>query len=401
MTLRKLIFWLHLIAGISAGVVVLIMSLTGVLLAYEKQIIAWSDREYRSIPVPDGAERLPVEKLVSNIREAAGAPPTTLTLYSGSAAAGAAAGSATYYINAYDGAVLGTSSAKVRAFFRYVTDWHRYVAMSGDSRATGKSITGASNLMFLFIVLSGMVIWWPRKWTKESFRAVTWFKGGLRGKARDFNWHNVFGFWTAFPLFFVVLSATVISYPWATSLVYTLTGTEAPAQGGAGGGGANARGAAAGRGGGGAAAAPAEPDVTGLSLLVAKAEQQDSGWKSINFRLPASAEAPVSFTIDKGSGGQPQLRSTLVLDRAGNVTSLERFEDQNLGRRVRSWLRFVHTGEFYGLTGQTIAGLASFAGVMLVWTGFSLSLKRAVAWAKRRARKIEPVKLVTPTGEEV
>ena len=73
---------------------------------------------------------------------------------------------------------MGQSSQKVRAFFRSVTDWHRYVAMSGDSRPTGKSITGASNLIFLFVVVSGAVIWWRA--------AIGWFKGGLRGKAMYF-----------------------------------------------------------------------------------------------------------------------------------------------------------------------------------------------------------------------
>ena len=41
--MRKTIFWLHLITGVVAGVVILIMSVTGVLLMYQKQITAWAD----------------------------------------------------------------------------------------------------------------------------------------------------------------------------------------------------------------------------------------------------------------------------------------------------------------------------------------------------------------------
>ena len=44
MKLRTLIFWPHLVAGITAGVVILVMSVTGVLLTYERQLIAWSDK---------------------------------------------------------------------------------------------------------------------------------------------------------------------------------------------------------------------------------------------------------------------------------------------------------------------------------------------------------------------
>jgi uncharacterized iron-regulated membrane protein len=364
---RKVIFWLHLIAGIAAGIVILIMSATGVLLMYEKQIIAWSDRAYLEETSTAGAPRVPAETIVATIRNASGGTaPATITFYAGSAAASGAAAGSTYYVNAHTGELMGTSSPKLRAFFRSVTDWHRYVALAGDSRPLGKSITGASNLIFLFIVVSGAFIWWRA--------AVVWFKTGLRSKALYFNWHNVFGVWALVPLFLVVLSATVISYPWASNLVYTVTGTEAPAAGGGRGGNQNNR--------------ATEVDLTGLDGALARAEATVPGWRTMALRLPADGKAPASFTIDEGRAGQPQHRSTLTVDRkSGEIATLERFEDQNLGRRMRSWLRYIHTGEYYGFLGQTIAGLASFAGVMLVWTGFALSLHRFFGWLKRRDRQ--------------
>ncbi len=55
------------------------------------------------------------------------------------------------------------------------------------------------------------------------------------------------------------------------------------------------------------------------------------------------------------------------------------------GLRARIWLRFVHTGEYYGLAGQTIAGIASAAGVILMWTGVALAYRRFRAWLKKPA----------------
>jgi uncharacterized iron-regulated membrane protein len=398
MSFRKVVFWLHLSAGIVAGIVVLIMSVTGVLLTYEKQIIAWTDRGYLTGVPSHGAPRVPVETIVSRISETSGAAPTTVTFYANSAASSAAAGGSTYYVNAHTGELLGTSSTKMRAFFRKVTEWHRYVAMSGDNRSLGKAITGASNLLFLFLVLSGAVIWWRG--------AVTWFKRGLKGKALYFNWHNVFGVWALAPLFLVVLSATVISYPWASNLVYTLTGSEPPAQG-QGGGRGRERAASTGGGerrqgrqGGESRANDLNSSLTAgsapialgeVDVALAAAERETSKWRTISVRLPAAADPSFTITVDRGSTGQPQLRSTLTVDReSGAVTNIEKFENQNLGRRARSWLRFVHTGEYYGIAGQTIAGIASFAGVMLVWTGFALSLQRLGSWVKRRRRTAEP-----------
>jgi uncharacterized iron-regulated membrane protein len=205
-------------------------------------------------------------------------------------------------------------------------------------------------------------------------RTVLLFNRTTTAKARDFNWHNVIGVWSAIPLFVVVLSALPISFPWANALVYRAVGEEPPAQRGREGGPPRAR---EGR---------SAPSLAGLNSLWSRAEQQVEGWRTINLRVPESNRAPVVFAIDKGDGGQPQHRSTLTLDRAtGDVVSYEAFADQSLGRRLRSISRFAHTGEVLGIPGQTVAGLATAGSVVLVWTGLALAWRRWRAWMKRRA----------------
>jgi len=86
MTLRKILFWFHLSTGVVAGIVVLIMSVTGVLLMYEKQMTAWADRGYRVAPPSSGARRLPVEVLIEKVRGERSALPLTFTLRSDPAA---------------------------------------------------------------------------------------------------------------------------------------------------------------------------------------------------------------------------------------------------------------------------------------------------------------------------
>ena len=101
--------------------------------------------------------------------------------------------------------------------------------------------------------------------------------------------------------------------------------------------------------------------------------------------MPPDAGAPLAFTIDRGSGGEPHKRGTLTVDAAsGAIVDWEPFSSNSPGRRLRTILRFAHTGEVLGLPGQTIAGLASAGGVFLVYTGLALSLRRFVAWRKRR-----------------
>lgn len=358
MTVRKCVFWLHLATGVVAGAVILVMSVTGVLLTYQKQMTTWADRSLYPVESLKGSGPLPIERLVTGTPGA-----VAVTVYSEpTAPALVSAGGRSLFVDPYSGAVLGEGSTAIRSFFRSVTEWHRWLSLSGPKRNSGRAITGACNLAFLFIVGSGLWLWFPRQWTVASIRQVIWFREGLRGKARDFNWHNVLGFWSCVPLFLVVLGGVIISYPWASNMVYRVTGNEAPAPGPQP-----------------LAAAPARPlvvNVEGVDALLLKAKTQVTDWRSINVRLPADALAPVTVAIDRGNGGQPQLRSTLVLDRTGSVVRWERFEDQNAGRQLRTWFRFVHTGEFYGVAGQTIAGLASVSGVLLVWTGIALALRR-------------------------
>lgn len=381
MKLRSLIFWPHLIAGVCAGLVILVMSVTGVLLTYERQILAWADSGFRSVPPSAIAQPLSIEKIGQRLR--ASLPDIALTGVTIKADPAApvtvAVGQRTFFVDRYSGAVVGESSRTgVRATMASIREWHRYLAVSGEGRPVAKAITGWSNFVFLFIVMSGIYLWFPRQWTAIRLKAVGIMNFGLRGRARDFNWHNAVGVWSAIPLFIVVLGALPISFQWANALVYRVMGEQAPRS----------------NGGGGQAPRNAGADdhehddawLDGIDKAWARAAAKEAGWTSIAVRQPDMGST-LSFAIDRGDGGQPQLKSTLLVDRkSGEVVQYEAFSDLTPGRRVRNILRFAHTGEVLGIPGQTIAGLASAGGVVLVWTGLALTLRRFRSWVGRRKR---------------
>ena len=186
--MRTLLFWTHLVSGVTAGSIVLVMSATGVLLTYEKQIVTWSERDYRAAPPSPDALRLPIDELVARVVAARPeAVVTGVTVRSDREApvmvALAPAGMA--FVNPYTGQVLGEGSQGVRGFFRAVTDWHRWLATSGESRATGRAITGAANLVFLLLVMTGA---YPLDSTRLVARVgprralVSWWPAGTRAR---------------------------------------------------------------------------------------------------------------------------------------------------------------------------------------------------------------------------
>lgn len=364
--LRKTLFWLHLSAGVTAGIVILLMSATGVLLAFERQAVRFADRDLRITAAEAARPALPLSRIVAAASAVADAKPSNVIVRADRLAPVTVAfgRGQTLFVNPYTAAVLGPGATAVRHFFEVNENLHRWLALKGERRDSGRAVTGAANLAFLFIVCSGLVLWIPRRRTRSGFRNVALFRGGLRGRARDFNWHNVLGIWAFLPLVAIVFSAVVISYPWASRLVYRAFGSTPPTQQQPGGE----------RGG-------ATMDLAALDGLWNAAHAETvrvaPRWQSLSVRLPISQKGPVAFAVDEGNGARPDKRSQLMLDpRTARLVEHKTYAQQEAGQQARAWLRWIHTGEAGGIPGQFVAMLASAAAVVLVWTGISLALRR-------------------------
>jgi uncharacterized iron-regulated membrane protein len=235
MRLRPLIFWCHLAAAVIAAAVIILMCVTGVALTYERQLIAWADRGARST-TPSGSKVTPLA--LSDLLETVRAQDPSLALPASVTVAAdrlapvvIGAGPRTVLVDAYSGHILGDSAPATRRFMAGARAWHRWLARDGGGRDTARLVTGSANLLFLAIIVSGLYLWMPRRWTWRHLRAVLFFARHATGRARDFNWHHVIGIWSAVPLFIVVLSAVPMSFQWANGLVYGLAGESAPTAG--------------------------------------------------------------------------------------------------------------------------------------------------------------------------
>ncbi len=388
---RKTIFWIHLSAGVLASIVVLTMSVTGVLLTYERQMKRWA-AESNYVPAAEQGERLSLDALL-NLQQLArrDLTPTTAIVTNNPGApvvlrAGRQGG---IELNPYDGSEMHTEATGLSNFFGVVTRFHRWFNIEGDNRAIARQVTGVSNVIFLFLVLSGMYLWLPALWQATLFKARLWLRTNYpNAKVRDFHWHHIFGIWMAIPLIAVVYSGMVMSYPWAANFMYRVFGAEVPVQQQAAGPTSNGVPQAAAIAGS-VAAVAAGPQWKSMDELIvaALADDASAGWKRFTLTLPPAAAHQVQIEIDHGNGAQAQLRHTLSLDRAtGTIVGRRGFADQPEAQRLRGIARFLHTGEVLGFWGQTIAGLASLAGVLLVWTGLALAWRRLILPLFARSR---------------
>ena len=384
MTIKRAIFWLHLSAGMIAGIIIFTMSFTGVLLTYEKQIIALAERQYYSNE--RGLERLTADQIIARARTAKPKAPRLTVIVANHPDAPIIAQSgreSKTLIDPYTGEILGAGAENVEAFFSWVTAFHRWFALEDDARRLGRQITGAANLLFLFLTVSGIYIWLPKIWRSQILRNKLLFQGAYpSSKARDYNWHNVVGIWSVIPLLAVVTSAIVFSYPWAHTLVFKAFGEEPPQRMQRGG-------------------PPDQQDhrerqkgsETGRLFsyqdLLQQAQERDSKWNRISIVVASPSASLVDITVDTGTGGEPFKQKILTYSRAsGELIKVGGAAHRSKGMQARIFIRFLHTGESFGLLGQTIAGLVSLGTCFLVYTGLALAYRRLVRpQLKRRERK--------------
>jgi uncharacterized iron-regulated membrane protein len=388
---RNIVFWSHLILGVGGGILIGIMSFTGAALAFEKELIAWAERDARRIDaIPTGGARLLIDQLLERARAAK--PDLRISAVnvssdSHAAIAFALPNNAMVYANPFTGEVREPHAPRMRAFMQTMRGWHtRLNFKPTPGRPTlGAKLNAAANAGFVLLCLSGLILWWPRAWTARVVRPSLWFVRGARGKARDWNWHNVIGVWTVPVLFIMAATGVVLSYRWAGDLVFRLVGETPPAP--------IARPATP------PSPAPAlsasslslassgsvvRPNATSVDAELHRIQAQFPAWELITLRFnpPVRGDAmptpPVSSAIVRSADQWPPFATTAVTlnPQTGELGKTDTFASLSRGQRIRRWIRLLHTGEALRWPGELVAGVGCVGACVLVWTGLALAWRR-------------------------
>lgn len=370
---KKVLFQLHWIFGITAGLILAVVGFTGAMLSVEDPILEAINPGVMHISPPANVQKLTPQELVDALK--ARAPEmriNSVTIrnepYQTSQAALAPVDGGrgdTRYVNAYTAELLPKPQGE--DFFRFVMQLHRWILLPGGSAGAGRQIVGACTLILIYLAITGLYLRWPKRHSLK-----TWFKLDLKKKGRPMWWsvHSVFG--TVVFVAYIAMSVTGLWWSfewWKNGMSLALTGkpvVAAQQQGGPGGGGRE-------RGG-----EQQQPIVVSLGPAWTGFQKATDGrFSTATFTVPRKADDPVQVRFLPSDAQHDRANDQMRLDAAsGAVVSHDRFKDKSFGDQIYASNYNLHTGAYFGVVGVTLWMLASLMMPVFFVTGWILYLGR-------------------------
>ncbi len=382
---KTLLFQLHWLLGISAGLVLSVMGLSGATLSFEDEILRWANPPLAAVAARHAAGEapLPLDRLAQRL-DLDGAHRATRLLVdptgtrpSNARLAGGDGGRV--YFDPYTGQLL--PAPRLNGFFEFVEDLHRRL-VAGER---GKAVTGVCVITLLFFCLSGLYLRWPRQWW--SWRA--WWAVEWRRQGRGFLWslHSVIGTWCLLVYLLIALTGLYWSYDGYRKVLVAVLGGE-PAGVAAGGGGGRGRGGT-----------PAAVDFARVQAALDAVPQARRAY--LDLRLPARGGQPLTARYLPERPRHSRAFDTVEIDpRGGRIVRRQDYARQPLGRQLLASVFALHSGSFFGLAGRLVVMLASLCMSLFFVTGWMLYLdRRRKKRQLRAARDGLPLPLVGATAE--
>ena len=343
-TLRKILFNVHLVVGLIAAAFVVVLGVTGSIMAFEGEIDRMTHPHlFRVTP-----QAQPLSLAALTTRDRASVPGKITTWGLGGAPDLSylfAATEGVVFVNQYTGEVLGTRTSPT--WLDYVHQFHLRL-LAGN---TGKTIVSWAGVALVLLTLSGLYLWWPVKRLSINFAA-----GGRRPW---FDLHNTVGVLSFAFLFVLSLTGIVIGFERTTTpLLYKMAGGQPSPQ-----------------------IIPVTP-VPGAKIIspdeaIAIASRQLPGAVPIYVNV-AGGKMPYRvafrFPEDLTPGGRSRV---LINPYDGKVLQVESSRATTPGAHLITLNRAIHTGDVFGLPGKLLMSLMSLAAAAQVCTGI-------VMWWKRR-----------------
>ena len=398
--MKKIFRKIHLWLSVPFGLIITLVCFSGAMLVFENEVNEWFRRDLYYVETVKESP-LPMDKLLEKV--ATTLPDSvSVTGVSISSDPGRAyqvslskPRRASLYVDQYTGEVKGKSERS--GFFMFMFRMHRWLLDSmnpgNEGIFWGKMIVGVSTLLLVFVLISGIVIWWPRtrKALKNSLK-ITATKGWRRFW---YDLHVAGGMYALIFLLAMALTGLTWSFPWYRTAFYKVFGVEVQqrvAQGHEQKSDAQKRdtklaahrekkregnevrkGERSGR-----------PEnnhsdmysVTSPSVywqeIYDKLRRQNPEYKQISI---SSGTASVSF--NRFGNQRASDRYSFNTDN-GEFTETSLYQHQDKSGKIRGWIYSVHVGNWGGMFTRILTFIAALLGAALPLTGYYLWIKRLI-----------------------
>ncbi|MDO7846043.1 PepSY-associated TM helix domain-containing protein [Hymenobacter sp. M29] len=269
------------------------------------------------------------------------------------------------FVNPYTAAITGELNPRDN-FFKTVEQLHRGL-VAGKA---GKLVMGISATVFLFILATGIVLWWPA--ARKAFSARLKVKWGSGWKRLNHDFHIVLGFYASVFLFVIALTGVGMSFDWVGEGINKLTHSplkrpEAPESA-----------APAGAG-----VAPFAPDA-----VLALARQQAPDAEFYALQLPKDAKGSIRVAVLRPGAITENATDEVYLDQySGQLISGQTYAQRPVGQRIRGLFKPVHTGAIFGWPTKVLAFVMTLLGATFPVTGTIMWLNRR----RKQQRKQRPL----------
>ncbi|KQQ69678.1 PepSY domain-containing protein [Acinetobacter sp. Leaf130] len=378
---KKILFQIHWFLGITAGLILSIMGVTGAIYSYDQQILKWVNSDSYVVQAESTPKLTPAQLYQHFNTTLPEIKINSITIAKDPTASSTVniekEGERRGYnmmVNPYNAQVL--PDVKGRKLLLLIQQIHRNLT-AGE---VGKQITGACALMLIYFVLSGLYLRWPKKHSARQWLAV---KPKLKG--RNFIWdlHAVVGTWVI--VFYLLFACTGLywSYDWWRSGMFKVMGVEQPKSQGHGPTPQN-RGMQQNKRSEHNTDKKSEPQLDNTQLITAL-NQTWSGFNSqigrdystLTLSLPKKDDGKIELSFVDATPQHERARNQAIYNyQIGTIEKMELYEDKKLNQKIMSSMLPVHRGSFFGPIYQFVAMLASLAMPLFFVTGLMLYLKR-------------------------
>ena len=365
MTFKKINAWFHLWLGLASGIIVLILGLTGCVLVFEQEIKSLSS-PWLHAENPAGTATLPPSVLYGSVAKALPGREIESVWYYGknrTAQFSIHESDSTVYINPYTAQV--TAIAHREDMFEFFKDGHYYLWMP---EKIGHQAVGWGTFIFFFLLLSGLILWWPKKWNKKGKEQAFKVKWKARFKRVNYDLHNVLGFYSIIIALIFAFTGLMMSFSWFNTSVYWLAGGKDKPRTSI------------------KSDTLAHPfKLAGPAMLSQVDKAYYKGLNEIGehhadeiiLHFPEKASDPIYVCTDmyKGSWRDVYLDQHTLKQLPG---SANRLRDENLASWIRRSNYGLHVGAIGGLTTKILFFIGSLICASLPITGFY------IWWGKKR-----------------